>query len=428
MDTIFAQASAQGRAGVSVIRISGSQAFRAVDCLCDKPVEPGRHRLRNLRDTDGLILDQALVLVFQAPASFTGENVVEFHVHGSQAVISAIFKVLFELENFRLAEAGEFTRRAMENGKFDLIQVEGIADLIDAETEAQRKQAMRALSGTVGERAEIWRRDLIRAASLLEVTIDFADEEVPVDVTPEVSSLLETVRSQIDSEVRGYHAAERVRSGFEVAIVGPPNSGKSTLLNALSGRSASITSEIAGTTRDVIEVRMDLGGIPVTFLDTAGLRESMDTVEKIGISVARDRARQADLRVFLAEDPDVLGVDVGKDDVVLRPKADLRVDRNGSISGLTGYGIDVLIKRLTDIFSDKVQDAGLATRERHKIALSHALGHFDAALTSLSLGADGYDLVAEDIRFGIRELEHLTGRIDVENVLDEIFSSFCLGK
>ena len=268
LDTIFALATAPGKAGVAVVRVSGPEAGQAGARLFGTLPAPHHARTRILKDANGHRLDQALVLFFPAGQSFTGEDVLELHLHGSVATVNAVLRVLGDMPGLRIAEPGEFTRRALENGCLDLAQVEGLADLIDAETEAQRKQALRVLSGDLGKTAESWRSDLIRAAALIEATIDFADEEVPVDVTPEVEALLARVSSSLETEIAGVQTAERIRTGFEVAIVGAPNVGKSTLLNALAGREAAITSEYAGTTRDVIEVRMDLAGLPVTLLDT----------------------------------------------------------------------------------------------------------------------------------------------------------------
>ena len=381
MDTIFALATAQGRAGVAVVRVSGPSAHHAGQMLCGALPDAGCFAVRAVRAGDEL-LDRALVLTFAAPHSFTGEDVIELHLHGSIAILQRVLSVLGEIEGLRLAEPGEFTRRALENGKMDLAQVEGLADLIDAETEFQRAQAMQTVEGALSKVVEDWRARLIHAASLLEVTIDFADEDVPVDVAPEVVDLLAEVILQASDEVSRSYVAERVRSGFEVAIVGLPNAGKSTLLNALAGRDAAITSEFAGTTRDVIEVRMDLDGLPVTFLDTAGLRDSDDHVEAIGIERAIARARTADLRVFLTE----------------------------------------------AVFSDKVAHAGLTSRERHRTSLQSAVAALETAQDLVKQGPEVYDLAAEELRIAIRSLEFLVGRIDVENLLDEIFSSFCLGK
>ncbi len=423
MDTIFALASAPGKAGVAVIRISGPQAVAAGTRLAGSLPPPRGTALRVLRD-GGAVLDQALVLHFAEKASFTGEAVVELHLHGSVAVTSAVLRALAAMPCLRMADPGEFTRRALENGRLDLAQVEGLADLIDAETEQQRKQALRVLSGEVGALADGWRRDLIRAAALIEATIDFADEDVPVDVTPEVTALLTGVLNDLHDQIAGASAAERVRNGFEVAIVGAPNVGKSTLLNALAGREAAITSEIAGTTRDVIEVRMDIGGLAVTLLDTAGLRDTDDPVERIGVARARDRANAADLRVFLL-DGNAPDLDVQPDDIILQAKADLRVDRQGAVSGLTGEGIDLLLSEVAQRLSKRAAGAGIATRERHLAALQRSVMTLDSALR---LVAGNADLAADDIRTATRALDQLVGRVDVEDLLDHIFASFCIGK
>ncbi len=428
MDTIFALASAQGKAGVAVIRLSGPLAHSAAAGLTGSSLPSRGMRVRSLHASDGSRLDEGLILTFQAPASFTGEDVAELQIHGSTASVNAVMRYLSDADGLRLAEPGEFTRRALENGKMDLTQVEGLADLIDAETEAQRKQAQTILAGELGILAERWRRDLIRAASLLEAVIDFADEEVPTDVTPEVQSLITGVMHDLQREADGVKIAERIRTGFEVAIVGLPNAGKSTLLNALAGREAAITSEYAGTTRDVIEVRMDLSGLPVTLLDTAGLRETDDHVENLGIELARKRADAADLRVFLTDDPTELGVPMIEGDIQVLPKSDLHGDREGGISGKTGQGIDRLISHISCILSEKSTSHGIATRERHRVALNDAKAALGAAVTVLESGPDLYDIAAEELRTAIRALETLVGRIGVEDLLDEIFSSFCLGK
>ena len=428
METIFAQASAPGRAGISVIRLSGPDALNICERIAGPLPVPRVATLRRIKGTDGAQIDEALVITFPAPHSFTGEDVVELHLHGSIAVQRAVLSLLADQPDTRLAEAGEFTRRALENDRLDLAQVEGLADLIDAETESQRKQAMRVLAGALGDLVERWRRDLIRAAALLEATIDFADEDVPVDVTPEVRSLLDQVLTDVDREIAGTAVAERVRSGFEVAIVGAPNVGKSTLLNKLAGREAAITSEIAGTTRDVIEVRMDLGGIPVTILDTAGLRDSEDEIESIGIRKAVQRAREADLRILLSDTRDANFIKLSSDDIWMKPKADERADKLDSISGVTGEGVDELVKRVQSFFKERTATIGTATHARHRIAMQKAADGLRSAKRELEYGPDHYDIVAEELRFAVRALEGLLGRIDVENLLDEIFLSFCIGK
>jgi tRNA modification GTPase len=426
MNTIFALATAQGRAGVAVIRISGPQAVVSAAVLCGS-VPLGRG-VRRLQDAAGALLDEALVLRFDQGKSFTGEEVVELHLHGSPAVVAAVMAVLGNNPDLRQAEAGEFTRRALENGCLDLAEVEGLADLIDAETESQRKQAVRVFSGALGALADGWRTRLIRAAALLEATIDFADEEVPVDVTPEVRDLLSGVAAEMQKEADGVGAAERVRDGFEVAIIGAPNVGKSTLLNRLAGRDVAITSEVAGTTRDVIEVRMDLGGLPVTLLDTAGQRETDDLVEGLGVARAIERAERADLRVHLIVGNQALPGDLGDDDIVMHGKADLYDGPGLGVSGQTGAGVDDLIMNITERLNTKVGSIGIAMRERHRTAMLRAIEYMDDGMQAMNDELAMTDLIAEDLRAAIRAVDSIVGRVDVEQVLDEIFSSFCIGK
>ncbi|MEY1557109.1 tRNA uridine-5-carboxymethylaminomethyl(34) synthesis GTPase MnmE [Yoonia sp. R2331] len=423
-DTIFALATAAGRAGIAVVRVSGPRAFElAGGLMSDLPVQRG---LRVLRSADGVVLDQALVLSFPGEKSFTGEPVVELHLHGSPAIVRAVLSAL-ETAGGRSAEAGEFTRRALENGKLDLAQVEGLADLIDAETEAQRKQAMRVFAGGLGNLAEAWRVDLIRAAALIEATIDFVDEDVPVDVTPEVQALLTKVASDLSAQIDGVAIAERIRDGFEVAIVGAPNVGKSSLLNRLAGRDAAITSHVAGTTRDVIEIQMDLAGLPVTLLDTAGIRQTTDIVEEIGVQRAVDRARLADIRLFLVTDQDDFPLPVETGDLVVQGKADVRAIDGLAVSGLTGQGLDALLAALTSELQKRAGSAGVAMRDRHRVAMMDARDRIDGVLIDLTQSRP-MDLLAEDIRQAIRAVDMIVGRVDVEDLLDEIFSSFCIGK
>jgi tRNA modification GTPase len=427
MDTIFALASARGKAGIAVVRLSGPSAWSAVAALAGDLPAPRWASLRTLRDGDDT-LDQALVVTFATGASFTGEQSGELHLHGAAATVAAVLRALGRMKGLRLAEPGEFTRRALENGRLDLTQVEGLADLIDSETESQRRQALRVMSGAIRERAVNWRRDLISSAALIEVTIDFADEDVPLDVTPEVRSLVSGVRDSLRTEVDGAAAAERVRGGYEVAIVGRPNAGKSTLLNALAGRDAALTSEHAGTTRDVIEVRMDLGGLAVTILDTAGLRASDDPVEKMGIARALDRASAADMRIFLTDGAEVPLIEPCAGDLTVRGKADLHAGGPGlHVSGKTGHGVAQLLTALTTELSGRASGSGIIIRERQRIAVSRAIGHLDQALEHLD-AASGPELVADDLRQAIAALDSLVGRVDVEHLLDVIFSSFCIGK
>ena len=423
-DTIYASATARGRAGVAIIRVSGSSAHQVCALLCGSVPKARQAALRNI-SWQGEVLDQALVLSFDEGASFTGENVAEFQIHGGIAVVSAVLRAISETGLARLAEPGEFTRRAFDNGMLDLTQVEGLADLIDAETEAQRKQALRTLSGQIGKRVDQWRARLIRAAALIEATIDFADEDVPVDVTPEVSDILTTLLAELEREAAAVGAAERIREGFEVAIVGAPNAGKSTLLNRLAGREAAITSEIAGTTRDVIEVRMDLAGYAVTLLDTAGLRDGEDPIEREGIRRAVERAQAADLRIFLG--PPEAYLDPAPGDILAHGKADLGNSQGLAVSGLTGQGIEQLLQQISDRLSEKVSGAGIMVRERHRLALGLGIDAIRQVLGMLR-GAFLAEILAEELRNALRALDVLVGRIDVDELLGEIFSSFCIGK
>lgn len=431
MDTIYALATARGRAGVAVIRVSGPAAFDAVQRLAGRVPEMRRATAMALRDADGGALDSALVLAFPEGGSFTGEPTVEFQLHGAMTTVAAVLRALAGIESFRPAEAGEFTRRALTNGRMDLAQVEGLADLLESETEAQRKQALRILSGAMGERAGHWRRDLIRAAALLSATIDFADEDVPVDVTPEVLDLVSDVLGGLEREIEGHGAAERIRAGFEVAILGAPNAGKSTLLNALAGREAAITSEHAGTTRDVIEVRMEIGGLAVTLLDTAGLRDAVDPVERIGVDRALARAKAADLRLFLTGPGDDLMLLPGPGDIEAIGKADLVPVREAGwlyVSGATGEGLGDLVERIRLALSSRVAGAGLLIRERHRIAATTAVSALNAAKVEIDRGPDRVEFAADQLRSAVMALDSLIGRVDVEDLLDEIFASFCIGK
>ena len=427
MDTIFALASAPGKAGISIVRLSGPLAINVAEKLTKSKLKEKQPNLRVIYDSDNHFIDQALILIFSKPYSFTGENVVEFHLHGSSAVVSSVIKLLGNFKGLRSAEAGEFTRCALDNGKLDLAQVEGLADLIDAETDAQHKQAARIFNGALGEKTKEWRAKLVKAGALLVATLDFADEEVPEEVTPEVEKLINMVLSDLDKQIIGVQTAERIRSGFEVAIVGAPNLGKSTLLNYLVGRDAAITSNVSGTTRDIIEVKLDLRGLPVTILDTAGIRISDDKLEEIGISRALERSSLSDLRIVLTEDGEYpSGLKKRDTDIICIAKDDQ--GNRGGVSGKTGAGIDRLKNNIWDILNDKAQYVGIATRERHKSSMVNAKKFLVNAIVSLRDGPEYYDITAEEIRAATSALDSLIGRIGVEDVLDEVFSSFCLGK
>jgi tRNA modification GTPase len=427
MDTIYALSTAHGKAGVAVIRVSGVLAPDVAEKICGSVPTPRHATLRVLRDTAGHRLDEALVLYFPEKASFTGEAVLELQVHGSMAVVSAILDYLHDFNGLRPAEPGEFTRRALGSGRLDLTQVEALSDLIESETEAQRQQAIRVLSGDLGRKCGEWRAALIRAVALLEATIDFSDDDIPDTLLPEVDALIADVLADLDRQISGRAVAERIRDGFEVAIIGAPNVGKSTLLNRLAGRDAAITSEHAGTTRDVIEVRMDLNGLPVTFLDTAGLRETADQIENLGIARAQDRAQQADLRVCLGETGEEFAGLIAPEDLLLAPKADLNAASVG-VSGLTGQGVDELVFRIGEILSHRARGAGVAIRRRHEIAMITGRVALEAARDHVIEGEHMTDLAAEDLHSAIRSLDSLVGKVDIESVLDDIFASFCIGK
>jgi len=433
-DTIYAPSSGQPPAGVSVIRVSGPAAGRVVEALTSAvPPSPRRAAVRALSDATGALLDRALVLWFPGGASFTGEPVAEFHCHGGRAVVQAVMGAIAAAGPCRLADPGEFTLRAFLNGRMDLAEVEALGDLIAAETEAQRRQAARLFGGALHRRAETWRNSLLRALALVEVSIDWADEEVPEEVEPEVSALLTPIVEEIRGELAVADGAERLRHGFEVALLGAPNSGKSSLFNALAGRDAAITSPIPGTTRDVVELRYDLGGLPVVFLDTAGLRPSEDPIERIGVERAAARAAAADLRLVLASadapvTEEVAGLANGED-LWIWTKSDLNPEpRAGThaVSAVTGAGLSALLRALAARLGERAPQTGLIAHHRQRTALTEGLSGLESALEGLD--QQGAEEVSEELRRALRALERLIGRIGVEDVLGEIFSAFCLGK
>ena len=424
MDTIAALATARGRAGLAVVRVSGPRALTVGAALCGDLPPPRRAGLRDLR-RGGDLIDQALVLAFPAPGSFTGEDVVEFHTHGSPAVLSALLAAILAQPGVRAAEPGEFTRRAFHAGKMDLTQVEALADLLEAETEAQRRQAQRVLDGTTGRTIAAWREDLLDALALCEASVDFADEDVPADLAPAARVPIQRVTAQIAAQIAGQGAAERLRDGFEVAIVGPVNAGKSTLLNALAGREAALTSARAGTTRDVIEVRMDLAGLAVTLIDTAGLRATEDEIERLGIERGQARAAAADLRVYLRDSPQDRPQPQHPDDVVLLGKSDLWGEPG--VSGLTGQGIPDLLATIAARLNTRTTGSALFSRARHFDRLQRAQTHLDHAAALLA-ATPQWEIAAEELRLALRALDGLVGRVDVEDVLGRIFASFCIGK
>jgi len=426
MDTICALASARGKAGVAVIRLSGPTAWMAVKNLAGDLPAPRRAGLRRLRESDGRFLDDALVIGFEAGASFTGEEVAELHLHGSPAVVHATLSALCDQGGVRMAEPGEFTRRAFMNGRMELDEVEGLADLIESETDAQRRLAERSLTGALRERAEGWREQLVEVSALAGATIDFGEDVSADQVAGDISSRLRRLDEELVSEIAGTAVAERLRDGFEVAIIGRPNIGKSTLLNRLVGREAAITSEISGTTRDVIEVRMDIDGLPVTILDTAGLRDSGETLERIGVTRAVERGERADLRIFLVAPGECPAMEPKEDDIVATGKGDLHPDAVRPVSGITGLGVEELLSSVGSSLGERVGEIGAATQLRQAAALEDCLASVRRAQDALSWGS--LDLVGAEIDGAAGRLAILTGRIDVEDVLDRVFSRFCLGK
>ncbi len=428
MDTIFALASARGKSGVAVIRISGSRAHDVARAIAGNLPPMREAGLRMLRDGAGERLDSALVLCFAQGASFTGEDVAELMVHGSLATVTAIERCLAQDHGLRLAQPGEFTRRALDNGMMDLTQVEALSDLLEAETESQRRQALRVLDGAIGKVVAEWRGYLVKAAALVETAIDFVEEDVG-NFDDMILQELRAVQAGLQSEMAGQRARERVQTGFEVALVGPVNAGKSSLLNALAGREAAITSDIAGTTRDVLEVRMDVGGYAVTFLDTAGLRDTHEQVEAIGIARGKARAEQADLRIILQPANDISAVFHNEPhDIVVRSKADLGDISEGAISVVTGQGLDWLLDEITARLSAMIARDGVTIRHRHAQSMQQAEAALTDAIDKICQGHYIAELVAADIRTAMTALDSLIGVVDVEDVLGDIFSNFCIGK
>jgi tRNA modification GTPase len=441
-DTIFALSSGRPPVAVAVIRVSGPRARLALETLAGRLPEPRRAAFARLRDRPGgEVIDQAITLWFPAPKSETGEDVVELQVHGGQAVIAAVLAALGRIDGLRPAEPGEFTRRAFENGRLDLTAVEGLADLIFAETEAQRRQAYRQLAGTLGKQAENWRSRLIEAQALVEAGIDFSDEgDVPDRLLGSALATATALREEIGAALADDQRGERLRDGLVVAIAGPPNAGKSSLLNRLARRDVAIVTPHAGTTRDVIEVHLDLGGYPVTLLDTAGIRDTQDPVEMEGVRRARARAGAADLVLWVTDATvDPIGPSEGTVRTwQVRNKTDLLEPTLKSspgssaevfpISALTGAGLAELIATLARHAGAALAgaEASLVTRERHRAALRKVVEALDRALGEGSAGRE--DIVAEELRLAARELGRLTGRVDVEDVLDVIFRDFCIGK
>ena len=456
--TSFALSSGRPPAALAVVRISGPRARRALERLTGRVPQPRHATLVRLREPASReVIDEALALWFPAPASETGEDVAELQLHGGHAVVAGVLRALSAVEDCRLAEPGEFTRRAFENGKLDLTAVEGLGDLIAAETAAQRRQAFRQLKGLIGDRAETWRQRLVDALALVEARIDFSDEaDVPEDLITPAAKIAHGLRDEISAALADGGRGERLRDGLVVAIAGPPNAGKSTLFNRLARREAAIVSPFAGTTRDVIEVHLELDGYPVTILDTAGIRDSAEPVEQEGVRRARARAAQADLVLWV--------IDVSADDRAPVESPRLKSDAQQwlienkidlleegarrrltapcqdhqrdefrfvfSVSSERGEGLDALFGALAAFARNSFAagEAAIVTRTRHRHALEETAAALDRAIAESVMQRPREELIAEELRHASWALGRLTGRVDVEEVLDKIFRDFCIGK
>jgi tRNA modification GTPase len=432
-DTIFALSTARGRAGVAVIRVSGPAAKTTLEVLARKLPAPRQAQLALLVDpASGEPIDRALLLWLPGPGSYTGEDTAEFHLHGGPAVVSGALAALGRIAGCRLAEPGEFSRRAFENGKLDLTGAEGIADLIEAETAAQRRQALRQMGGDFARLTEEWAARLKRALAYLEAAIDFPDEDLPDDLLAPVLTETVTLGAEIRRCLADGRRGEILRDGLSVALIGAPNSGKSSLLNALAGRDAAIVSAIAGTTRDVIEVHLDLAGYPVVLADTAGIRESADVVEQEGVRRAVARAQAADLVLSIRDAADPVSRETSLPDLpadsilTVWTKIDLAPAPKGTlaVSAQSGAGLDILIARLAEAAEQRLGgSAPVVTRQRHRAALTDCAEALDRA------GAIHEPaLIAEDLRLAMRALGRITGKVEVEDLLDVIFRDFCIGK
>jgi tRNA modification GTPase len=439
--TIFAPSSGRPPSAIAIVRVSGPQAGTALTSLAGKIPVPRMMRRVLLHDTHQQPIDDALVLWFPAPGSATGEDVAEFHVHGGRAVLAALFAALSAFDNVRPAEPGEFTRRAFENGKLDLTEAEGLDDLIHADTDRQRRQALRHLKGLLGDKARDWRGQIIEASALIEAGIDFSDEgDVPAELIAPALARIKTLLGDIEEVLAAQGQSERLREGLVVAIAGPPNVGKSTLMNQLARREVAIVSPHAGTTRDIIEVQLDLDGYPVTVIDTAGIRDTDDPVELEGVRRARARAAEADLVLWMIDAQHEQSRDQGAAPIwTVRNKIDLDTAKPGvssrrgsggaefAISASRGDGIQQLIGALVGFAQDYFGsgEGGLIGRERQRKLLQETASALERSIRVIG---EGEELAAEELRTAAHSLGRLLGRIDVEDILDAIFRDFCIGK
>ncbi|MBP5352846.1 MAG: tRNA uridine-5-carboxymethylaminomethyl(34) synthesis GTPase MnmE [Alphaproteobacteria bacterium] len=442
--TIYALSTVFGKSGVAIFRVSGNAAFEVFAKMTTLPAEKIVARQMYftplLDSVSRETLDHCMAVGFRAPHSFTGEDTVEIHCHGSKAVIKSVIKALSELPNYRLAEAGEFSRRAFYNGKMDLTEADGLADLIDAETAIQQKTALQQMGGTLLQRYDSWRNALVEILSYVEAYIDFPDEDIPQDVVENIENGVFKTAETIREHLQGNHINERLRDGFRVVIAGPANAGKSSLINAIVKRNVAIVSDIAGTTRDVIDAYVDIKGYPVVFSDTAGLRDAADEIEKIGISLAKEKIAESDFKIFIfdaaTDGPEIFAdyIKSGEDYVLVANKIDkLSADVKQQliskncllISAKHNENVDALVDRIYNHFNDLYLKAngGLITRQRYREALLECLENLDRFNLQKDIA-----LAAEDIRLACRAIGKITGRVEVDEILDKIFGSFCIGK
>ncbi|MGO4450578.1 tRNA uridine-5-carboxymethylaminomethyl(34) synthesis GTPase MnmE [Phyllobacterium sp. TAF24] len=436
-ETIFALSSGRLPSGVAVLRISGSQTRFVIETICGRLPEPRRAELRSFKDREGNLVDRGLVVFFPNPNSFTGEDCGEFHLHGGRAVVDSMISLLYTFENCRLAEAGEFTRRAFANAKFDLTVAEGLADLIAAETDGQRRLALQIASGSQVQLYSSWRTEMIRARALIEAELDFADEsDVPGSVSDQVWLSMRDLAERIEKHVADGKRGAIIRDGFRVVIIGAPNAGKSSLLNALAGSDVAIVSDEPGTTRDLIEIKLDLGGLPVLITDTAGLRETEGKVEKIGIDRALERASSADLVLALIDISHPLPVPLeqlaGNDILRVGTKTDLRHQTTSDDFDLTlSTQSNTGLAELLDTLKTKAEAAAgnlsdpLPTRRRHMELLTETSREINQAVVDEDAPLE---VRAEYLRRASHALGRITGDVDVEDILDVVFSQFCIGK
>lgn len=439
--TIYALSTVYGKSGVAVIRISGEEAIKVIKNLTDiniDKIKPRHAYFSNVKDLDGNILDKSLIIYFKSPNSFTGEDIVELHIHGSKAVTSSVLECLSKINGLRLAEPGEFSKRAFYNNKMDLTEAEGLADLIDAETSEQQKYAIRQMEGSLKNLYEGWRNTLLSVMAHIEAYIDFPDEDLPSDIIDNIQNTVFKIKEDISKHLSDGNIGERLRDGFRVVILGEPNAGKSSLLNSIAKREAVIVSDIAGTTRDAIDIHIDINGYPVIFTDTAGLRNTDEQIEQKGIEIAYKKAEDADIVVCLFDSlknipQEFENVKENKKIYVankidkLSDEQKIGISNKGYllISAKHNKGIDALLQTISSKIKDRFTSSSgvLITRQRYREALYNTINY----LSEFSFDKE-IELSAEDIRLACREIGKITGRIEVDEILDKIFGSFCIGK